>query len=61
MAQITVPIKIDFSVVLLNVLSGLEIEEGDAMYQQGFYDCRDKMMSAIERFIEENSDKRNSP
>lgn len=56
MAEITVPIKLDMSYVILDVLRKIEADRDDYMYMQGFYDCRDNMISAIENFIDENMD-----
>lgn len=54
MAEITIPIKLDISCVILDVLRKVEANRDDYMYQQGFYDCRDKMISAIENFLDEH-------
>ncbi|MBQ0113829.1 MAG: hypothetical protein KBT03_11925 [Bacteroidales bacterium] len=57
MAEIRVPIKVDFSYALLEVLRTLETERTDYLYMQGFYDCRDGMISAIENFLDEHMNK----
>lgn len=54
MAQITLPIKLDFNYVILDVLKSIEAERDDYMYMQGFYDCRDTMIAVIENFMEEH-------
>lgn len=53
MAEITVPIKLDLSVVVLEVLKKIESDREDYMYNQGFYDCRDRLISAVENFIDQ--------
>ena len=54
MAELTVPIKLDISYVVLDVLRKIESDRDDYMYMQGFYDCRDRMISAIETFLDEH-------
>lgn len=54
MAEITVPIKLDISYVLIDVLKKIESDRDDYMYMQGFYDCRDRMIYAIETFLDEH-------
>lgn len=54
MAEIKVPIKIDFSYVILDILRRIETDRDDYMYMQGFYDCRDTMISTIENFLDRN-------
>lgn len=54
MAELKIPIKIDFSYVVLELLRKVEAPRDDYMYMQGFYDCRDMMISTIENFLDEH-------
>lgn len=56
MASVTIPIKINFANVVLDCLRRMEIDEDDESYKKGFYDCRDGMISAMEKFLAEHDD-----
>lgn len=50
--KLNIPVVVDFNYIILDLLKGITAEKDDYMYMQGFYDCRDEMISAIESVLD---------